>query len=82
MIIGIDGNEANVEKRAGVNTYAFELLRNLWKLQDEWKEKHKLVVYLKDEPLKDMPAETQYFKYKYQWRRSLDTNQAYAQSIF
>jgi glycosyltransferase involved in cell wall biosynthesis len=64
MIIGIDGNEANVEKRVGVNTYAFELLRNLWKLQDEWKEKHKLVVYLKDEPLSDMPAETQYFKYK------------------
>jgi hypothetical protein len=83
MIIGIDGNEANVEKRVGVNTYAFELLRNLWKLQDEWKDKHKLIVYLKDKPLPDMPAETQYFKYKIiKGGGSLDLNQAYAQFIF
>jgi glycosyltransferase involved in cell wall biosynthesis len=64
MIIGIDGNEANIEKRVGVNTYAYEILRNLWKLQDEWKDDHKIIVYLKDTPRKDMPGETQYFKYK------------------
>jgi len=64
MIIGIDGNEANVEKRVGVNTYAFEILRNLWILQDEWKDKHKVMVYLKDKPLSDMPIETECFKYK------------------
>jgi len=64
MIIGIDGNEANIEKRVGVNTYAFELLWNLWKLQDEWKEEHKLIVFLKNEPMGDMPSETEYFRYK------------------
>jgi glycosyltransferase involved in cell wall biosynthesis len=64
MIIGIDGNEANIKNRVGVNTYAFELIQNMCKLQDEWKDKHKLIVYLKDKPLPDMPAETEYFKYK------------------
>lgn len=64
MIIGIDGNEANVEKRVGVNTYAFELLWNFWKLQDEWKNNHKLIVFLKSKPREDMPKETQFFRYK------------------
>lgn len=64
MIVGIDGNEANIEKKVGVNTYAFELLWNLWKLQDEWKNEHKLIVFLKNEPRKDMPKETLFFKYE------------------
>lgn len=64
MIIGIDGNEANIEKRVGVNTYAFELLWNLWKLQDEWKNDHKLIVFLKNIPREDLPKETEAFKYK------------------
>lgn len=64
MIIGIDGNEANVEKRVGVNTYAFELLWGFWKLQDEWKNNHKLIVFLKSEPLVDMPKATDHFEYK------------------
>ena len=64
MIVGIDGNEANVEKRVGVNTYSYELLKNLWKLQDEWNDRHRLVVYLKNNPAGDMPKETKCFKYK------------------
>ena len=64
MILGIDGNEANVAERVGVNTYAFELLWNLWKLQDEWKKEHEMIVYLKENPREDMPKETDYFKYK------------------
>ncbi len=64
MIIGIDGNEANIGNRVGVNTYAYELLKNLWKLQGEWKNKHKLIVYLKEKPLPDMPEETANFRYK------------------
>ncbi len=64
MIIGIDGNEANVEKKVGVNTYAFELLWGMWKLQDEWKNEHKLIVFLKNTPRHDMPKETSCFKYK------------------
>lgn len=64
MIIGIDGNEANIEKRVGVNTYAYELLKNLRKLQDSGENTHKLIVYLKDKPVTDMPEETAKFRYK------------------
>jgi len=64
MIIGIDGNEANVEKRVGVNQYAFELLKNIHKLQDEWKGKLRFIVYLKNEPRKDLPRQNSYWQYK------------------
>lgn len=64
MIIGIDGNEANLEKRVGVNVYAFELLRAISQLQKSGVINHKLIVYLKRPPLSDMPKETQNFKYK------------------
>lgn len=64
MNIGIDGNEANVKNRVGVNKYAFEML---WGLQIENQKKDKpnsLIVYLKNEPIDDLPKETKYFKYK------------------
>lgn len=64
MIIGIDGNEVNIKKRVGVNQYGFKLLHNLRKLQDEWKDKHSLVVYLREKPLPDMPEESEQFTYK------------------
>ncbi len=64
VIIGIDGNEANIERKVGVNQYAFELLKNLSKLQDEWQVKHRLIVYLREKPRQDMPKETKNFKYK------------------
>mgnify|MGYP001791790355 CR=1 FL=1 len=32
MIIGIDGNEANLKKRVGIGEYSYELLCNLAKL--------------------------------------------------
>ncbi|MCX6705582.1 MAG: glycosyltransferase family 1 protein [Candidatus Woesebacteria bacterium] len=64
VVIGIDGNEANIEKRVGVNVYAFELLRSIWKLQKKGSINHELIVFLKRPPLSDMPKETQNFKYK------------------
>lgn len=64
MLIGIDGNEANVENRVGVNQYGYELLRSLFGLQEEWGKNHRVIVYLKNKPLKDMPYETESFKYK------------------
>ncbi len=64
MIIGIDGNEANIEHRVGVNVYAFELLTIISKLQENWKNKYTIIVYLKRDPLPDMPKETENFKYK------------------
>lgn len=64
MIIGVDGNEANIEKRVGVNVYAFELLRSIYELSDLWKEGHQFVIYLQGAPRADLPKETDYWKYK------------------
>lgn len=64
MIIGIDGNEANIENRVGVNQYNLELLLALKKLQDKGKCKHEIIVYLKNPPLPELPKETSDFKYK------------------
>ncbi len=58
MLIAIDGNEANVSKRVGSNIYSFELLQALSQL------KANVVVYLKAEPLKDMPKETKQWRYR------------------
>ena len=64
MTIGIDGNEANIEKRVGVNEYAFQILWNLYKLQEKGECKDNLIVYLKDKPLDSLPKQRQNFKYK------------------
>jgi glycosyltransferase involved in cell wall biosynthesis len=71
MIVGIDGNEANIEKRVGVNQYAYEILSGIAKLQDEWKNKHRFIVYLREKPLPDLPKETKFFRYKVLPGRSL-----------
>jgi glycosyltransferase involved in cell wall biosynthesis len=64
MIIGIDGNEANVKNRVGVNQYGFELLHSLRKLQDIGKNNHEIIVFLKKNPLEDMPMPSRHFQYK------------------
>lgn len=77
MIIGIDGNEANVSKRVGISEYAFQLLVR-------FAQKHKSSitnhVYLKSEPLPSLPEEANNWKYRVfgpgklwtQWRLPLD----------
>lgn len=79
MIIGIDGNEANVRKRVGISEYAFELISQFART-DFTSEKVTFVVYLKDKPLATMPRENSYFFYRVlkpgklwtQWRLPLD----------
>ncbi len=56
-VIGIDGNEANVKSRVGVNVYAFNLLWNIYKLQDKVSTNYRFIVYLSSLPLDDMPTE-------------------------
>ena len=56
-VIGIDGNEANIGNRAGVNVYAFSLLWAFYKLQDKIKGNYRFVIYLSSSPLPDMPKE-------------------------
>lgn len=60
MLIGIDGNEANVKNRAGVGQYAFELIRHLEKLDSE----NFYSTYLKNEPLPDLPPKRDKWTYQ------------------
>lgn len=61
MIIGIDGNEANVEKRVGVSVYTSTLLSYFVKQANE---KRQFLVYLRDEPKAHLPKATEFFEYR------------------
>jgi len=77
MIIGIDGNEANVKNRVGIGEYASELLRKFAEFRVQSLE---FIVYLKDNPRADLPRENENWKYRVikpgklwtQWRLPLD----------
>lgn len=77
MIIGIDGNEANVKNRVGIGEYAFELLRQFSELRTKDIE---FRIYLKNAPLQDLPEENENWKYRVlkpgklwtQWRLPFD----------
>lgn len=61
MLIGIDANEANLtQNRVGVNQYAFYLLHALKSLASP----HRFVIYLKNRPLPDLPAESPAWSYR------------------
>lgn len=59
MKIGIDGNEANVERKVGISEFAYRLLLEFYKNETELFE-----IYLKDAPRSDMPKERKGWKYK------------------
>lgn len=75
MIIGIDGNEANTSKRLGVGEYAYKLLMQFASAKDL-----DFLIYLKNQPLPDLPEERNNLKYRVlkpgkawtQWRLPLD----------
>lgn len=60
MKIWIDGYEANVEQRVGSGQYAFEIIRNLEKI-DQISE---YTILLPDQPLNDLPKERIGFRYR------------------
>lgn len=83
MLIGIDGNEANINERVGVNVWAFELLKGMYKKVQEGTGKYKkarITVYLSKSPMADMPRENQNWEYRVigpgkfwtRWRLPLD----------
>lgn len=81
MLIGVDGNEANIENRVGSNQYAFELLWTIYGLRDEGQgTRDKFVIYLKKEPISDLPKDRNWWRYRVikpgkfwtQWRLPLD----------
>jgi len=61
MNIGIDGNEANVEKHVGVSVYTLELLKYFAKQKQS---SVRFTVFLRNEPKKCMPKETDSFTYE------------------
>ncbi len=61
MIIGIDGNEANVSRRVGVGQFAFHILQNLHRLDHH----NRYIVYLKDKPLPDLPPPSASWQYQH-----------------
>lgn len=61
MRIGVDGNEANVEKKVGVSVYTFELLKYFAKKACA---NCQFVVYLKDSPRPELPQPKLYFNYR------------------
>ncbi|MBI5357124.1 glycosyltransferase family 4 protein [Candidatus Collierbacteria bacterium] len=83
MLIGIDGNEANIKQRVGVNVWAFELLKQFKRKKEKGigqKEEIKFQIYLSRPPVADLPEETEYWKYRVigpgrlwtRWRLPLD----------
>ena len=58
MIIGIDGNEANVQRKVGISEYAYQLLCEFARYQME--DLH-FEVYLKHPPRAEMPSPTPFF---------------------
>lgn len=76
MRIGTDGNEANVEKRVGSNIYAYQLITWFSRL-DEMRD---FTIYLKSDPLADLPPGSDNWEYRLvtpstlwtRWRLPLD----------
>jgi len=60
MIIGIDGNEANVREKVGVSMYTLKLLEYFQRVSNEHDQ---FIVFLKDTPRDELPFQTTYFKY-------------------
>jgi len=60
MIIGIDGNEANVKNRVGVGQYAFNLITQLNKID----KNNQYIIYLKNRPLFDLPKPSKDWQYR------------------
>ena len=60
MIIGVDGNEANIKNRVGTGQYTFSLLK-------EWQKTAspavKFLIYLNSPPQEWMPLKSRYFSY-------------------
>ncbi len=61
MIIGVDGNEANVARRVGVSVYALNLLRYFKRRSGKALQ---FKIYLRNNPLPDLPEATRYFRYE------------------
>ena len=75
MLIGIDGNEANITNRVGVNQFAFHLLWGMYESVKKSNDQHlEFRIFLAEPPLSDLPPENDWWKYevfgpKFLWTR-------------
>lgn len=60
MVIGIDGNEANVQHQVGVSVYTLKLLNYF---QKKASKEVQFKIYLRNTPSDILPKETSYFSY-------------------
>ncbi len=60
MIIGIDANEANVTNRVGIGQWSYNILTHIYKLD----QKNTYFIYLKNQPLSDLPKPSSNWQYK------------------
>lgn len=60
MHIGIDGNEANVDKQVGVSVYTLNLLQYF---QTHADQETQFTIFLKHPPCPFMPEQTEHFRY-------------------
>jgi len=61
MIIGIDGNEANIENRVGVGQYSLSILKEWQKIASP---NNQFIIYLSRSPQFWLPKKNQYFSYR------------------
>lgn len=62
MVIGVDGNEANVDTRVGTSVYTYELLKYFSSVATE---NQSFIIYLREKKKKHMPKTSDYFRYEY-----------------
>lgn len=64
MVIGIDGSEAQNEKRVGVSEYAYNFIHALYRISNKEKGENKYIIFLKDSNISALPPERDDFIYK------------------
>jgi len=64
MIIGIDGNEANVQNKVGVSVYTYNLLKYF---KSQSSDNLRFIVYLRKNPEANLPEASHFFTYKIIW---------------
>lgn len=61
--IAIDGREANVKNRVGINVYAFEVIKGIYDLTTKNKELN-FTILLPEKPIDEMPMPRENWQYK------------------
>jgi len=66
LVIGIDGTEANVPRRVGVNQFAFHVLWGIYKLRKTNPRycRGQYRIFLPQKPLADLPPQTAWWQYE------------------